>query len=319
MKFLFITFFFIISYSSFCQKENYEKVKTEFKNTHNLYFSKQKTDSIFYVKLVPKNPIACMVIFPAGGEQVENLIQQIDIQNLAFQKNIMTIIPSINWGTRDRIIEVKILNSIFKGIINEYKIPKDKFILGGLSNGGMISLTYTELSAKDSTKTIVKPAAVFAVDPPIDDAHFYKYCEREILRNYSEAGKNEAIWIKNIFDTEYGGSPDSIPEVYIKRSIYSYGAKNGGNAEYLIDTPLRLYTDLDLEYLLKEKHRDLYDWNGTDIIAMTNELKNLGHEDIEVILSTEKGLQSNGTRKPHSWAILDSNSLIPWLLTQIKN
>jgi hypothetical protein len=31
-----------------------------------------------------------------------------------------------------------------------------------------------------------------------------------------------------------------------------------------------MYTDFDVEWLMKQRHRDLYHWNGTDIIAMVN-------------------------------------------------
>jgi hypothetical protein len=65
------------------------------------------------------------------------------------------------------------------------------------------------------------------------------------------------------------GTPYKIQKIHT--SIYSYGAKDGGNAKYLKNIPLR--TDFDVEWLMKERHRDLYDWNGTDIIAMVNRPK----------------------------------------------
>jgi hypothetical protein len=51
-----------------------------------------------------------------------------------------------------------------------------------------------------------------------------------------------------------------------------------------------MYTDFDVEWLMKERHRDLYDWNGTDIIAMVNRLKIMGNEDANVIISYGKVL-----------------------------
>jgi hypothetical protein len=47
--------------------------------------------------------------------------------------------------------------------------------------------------------------------------------------------------MKNNWDSIYGGSPEKIPEKYIENSIYSYGAKDGGNAKYLKKMPLHVY------------------------------------------------------------------------------
>ena len=94
--------------------------------------------------------------------------------------------------------------------------------------------------------------------------------------------------------------------------------ENGGNAKYLKDMPIRMYTDLDVEWLLNERHRDLYDWNGTDIVAMINQLKVLGNTDANVKISQGKGIRLDGTRHPHSWSILDTKDCIDWIVKLFK-
>ena len=78
--------------------------------------------------------------------------------------------------------------------------------------------------------------------------------------------------------------------------------------------PVRLYTDLDVNYLLNERHRSAYDWNGIDIIAMINDLKMMGNPDANVIVSMGKGKRLDGSRHPHSWSILDTTDCMLWIL-----
>lgn len=243
----------------------------------------------------------------------QDLLEQITIPKLAFDNGIATIIPSINWGTEDRKPEIETLNLIFQEVVKEHNIPKDNFVLGGLSNGGSISLIYAQQSVKQMSKTYLKPKGVFGLDVPLDKAHFYQYCQREIKRNYSQLGVGEAKWIMNQYNEIYGGSPEEFPEKYVEASIYSNGVENGGNAKYLKDIPIRMYTDLDVNWLIEKRRRDLYDWNGTDIVAMINDLKLMGNTDAYVIVTMGQGVRLDGTRHPHSWSIMDNQDCFNWI------
>lgn len=299
--------------------QEFEKVPCSYKDSTYLYINDGDSDSLFYYQLIPEQkPQACIIIIPASGEKVESVIPQLKIPQAAAKKGIMTLVPSINWGTVDRLSEAAFLDTLITNCMKEYDIPADKFVLGGLSNGGVIALRYAQLAAMDSSNTLIQPAAIFGVDPPLDLARLYNYCERELERGISEVGIAEARWIKNYYGTNFGGSPAEAPQTYQYFSIYSYGADKGANAELLLETPLRFYTDLDLDYLLNKRHRDLYDWNGSDIVAMVNELKMQGHPNVEVKISMGKGLRPNGEQHPHSWSIIDNDDLMNWLTSILK-
>ena len=315
-----IILFFLLLISISCKGQDFEKVVLDSSDTSNLYINDGESTELYYLKLVPKGKIkGAIVILPSGGETTEDLIKQITVPKLAYGKGIVTIIPSINWGTENREVEIETLNIIFKDVIENHKIPEENFILGGLSNGGMISLTYAQQAVKDKKKTYLKPKGVFGLDVPLDKAHFYEYCEREIKRNFSELGVGEARWIMNNYNEIYGGSPKEFPEKYIKASIYSNGVETGGNAEYLKDIPIRMYTDLDVNWLMNERRRDLYDWNGTDIVAMINDLKLMGNKDANVIITMGKGIKLDGAKHPHSWSIMDNKDCFNWIEKLIKN
>jgi len=303
-----------------CKSQDFEKVKLNSSDTSSLYINDGESTELYYLKLIPKGKIeGVIVILPSGGETTQDLLKQITIPKMAFDNGIATIIPSINWGTEDRKIEIETLNKIFKQIVHQHNAPKENFVLGGLSNGGMISLTYTQQSVKDQEKTYLKPRGVFGLDVPLDKAHFYEYCQREIKRNYSELGVGEARWMLNNYNEIYGGSPEKFSEKYIKASIYSNGVEKGGNAQYLKDTPIRMYTDLDVNWLMNERRRDLYDWNGTDIVAMINDLKLMGNKNANVVITMGKGVKLDGTRHPHSWSIMDNKDCFNWIEKLIKN
>ncbi|MEO8234522.1 MAG: hypothetical protein ABI549_03830 [Flavobacterium sp.] len=284
-----------------------------------MYVNDEEATELFYYKFLPKKNIkGVLVILPSGGELIENTLKQITLHKLAVEKGIMVIVPSINWGTDNRDAEFTILDKIFNEIIDKHKVSKDKFIIGGLSNGAMISLTYAEKTVKNTEKHFLIPKGIFALDAPLDNARFYKYCEREIERNIYQPAVDEAKRIKNNCDSIYGGSPDKFPEKYLEHSIYSFGAKDGGNTKYLKNMPLLMFTDLDTNWLINQRHRDLNDWNGIDIISMINQLTIMGNEKSKVILSQGKGVRLDGTKNPHSWSIMDSKVCLNWILELLE-
>jgi hypothetical protein len=61
----------------------------------------------------------------------------------------------------------------------------------------------------------------------MDKAQVHEYCERQIERNYNEVGVNEGKWIIERYKKLY--TPNKKSRKHIATSIYSYGAKDGGN------------------------------------------------------------------------------------------
>jgi hypothetical protein len=309
-----ILFFTLLFNLLSCKAQEFKKIVVSKTDSSELYINDGDSSELFYYKFVPKNKIeGILVILPSGGELVENTLKQITLPQIAVKKGIMVIIPSINWSTDNHDAEFKLLNTIFKEIVENYKVSKNKFIIGGLSNGGTISLAYAEKSIQKPESFFLIPKGVFALDPPLDQTRFYKYCEREIERNMYQPAVDEAIWMKNNYDSIYGGSPERFSAKYVEQSIYSYGAKEGGNAKYLTKTPILMFTDLDTDWLINERHRDLNDWNGIDIIAMINQLKIMGNENAKVIVSHGKGIRLDGSKNPHSWSIMDSEVCLNWI------
>ena len=54
--------------------------------------------------------------------------------------------------------------------------------------------------------------------------------------------------------------------------------------------------------------------NAIDLAALVNELRILGNERAELIVTRARGKLPDGTRHPHSWSIVDEKELIDWFL-----
>lgn len=317
MKYLsfFIILFYTIGYS-----QSSETVIVSNKDPHDLYRSWDKdSTTLFYKLLIPKTkPVGALVILPGAGEPIDDIEEQITLQKLAAEKGLLVIFPSINWGTTKHIYEHEMLDQIFTQVIKRFNIPKDKFVLGGFSGGAMLSLTYTEKANREKGSTVIIPKAVFGIDPPLDYAHLWNHCIRDIERNFSDVAVAEGKWITQMYVDEFGGSPAEAPQNYIRYSIFSHSEKDGGNAKYLINTPLLLYTEPDVVWSMKNRHRDFYDLNAMDISAMINLLQLGGNTNAELIVTHDKGFRLNGNRHPHSWSIMDSQQCLEWILKQLN-
>ncbi len=289
------------------------------KDPQDLYANIDKdSTTLFYELIHPSTkPIGALVILPGSGETIADVKRQITLHRLAAQKGLLVVFPSINWGTNKHFFEHQFLDTIFKRIVKDHHIPKDRCIIGGFSGGGMIALTYTQKANRSPDSTYIKPRAVFGIDPPLDYAHLWNHCKKDIERNVSEAAVREGKWIMDSYTQEFGGSPEEYKENYIRYSIFSYSEKDGGNAKYLLHTPILLYTEPDILWQMKNRQRDYYDLNCVDIAAMINLLQIKGNKNALLKVTTNKGIRMNGQRHPHSWSIMDPQECLNWILKQL--
>lgn len=293
--------------------------------TFSLNIFAQKTEKIklenpedYYLKIIPKGkPNAILFLFHGGGETPEDVLKQIELPKLASKNNFLVILPHFSNDSTKMFEEINSTNIIANQLMKEYNISNNRIVLGGFSGGGMLSITFAERAVRDKNTSFI-PKAIFAIDVPLDYEQMYERAQREIKRNFSEIGVSEANWVINDFNTTFGGSPTDFPNEYEKYSMFTYRKEDGGNAKYLIDIPIRIYTEPGIEWQLENRHRDLYDLNCTNISAMINLLQLNGNKNAEIISTFNKGKRLNGTKHPHSWSIMDSNDTMNWIIKQIK-
>lgn len=299
MTFKFFTVLFLILSIRILSQE---PEKITFKDTPN-----------FYYKIMPKGkPLGVIIVLPGGGETPERVMNQIYLDELAVAENLIVVFAGFEDGDFKMETERKFLDRIAKDMVEKHKISKDKIVIGGLSYGGMLAVKYAEMSVRDKQSYFI-PKAIFALDPPLDYEKMYYQMNRDIERNYSEGAVNEAKnFIKEMVATL--GYPDRNRENYLRESMFIYSDKEGGNAKYLMNIPVLIYTEPGIMWQMNNRGRDLYDTNAVSITAMINLLKLKGHKNAELMIINDRGVRPEGFRHPHSWSIMDPEECLNWIL-----
>lgn len=308
-KYLFLLFFCsITTIYSFAQTTDPPKIE-------KIYLDKTDSSSncytIFYPNKLPW--LGYMMLMPGFGESAEKVMQQTNLPIKLAQNQILTVIPTFQAGVlslgTDSLSQLA-LATIIKDVVTKNKLEGQKYFVGGFSIGGSCAIQYAENANP-------KPSAVFAIDPPLDFERFYNSAKRDIRLSKEKEASQENIYMIARLEKETGGTPSTHLDRYYQLSPYSFSDTTQNAIKKLINTPLRIYTEPDVSWWLKERSADLSSMNATTCSAMINELNRLGNQKAELIITHNKGYRKpDQKRHPHSWSIVDNDELINWLLKQ---
>ena len=113
------------------------------------------------------------------------------------------------------------------------------------------------------------------------------------------------------------GAPDQSLGNYQRLSPSSRSDTTQRAVKNLSNTPIRLYTEPDIAWWMRERGGDHSGMNALDCSAMINELNRLGNSEAMLIITENKGYRKpDNKRHPHSWSIVDNNELIELLLSK---
>ncbi|AUD06938.1 alpha/beta fold hydrolase [Spirosoma pollinicola] len=277
------------------------------------YIGDNGEKQLYYQALVPVGkPKGALVLLPGTGETTEHVISSTQqLCELAYDHQLAVIVPSINQRLTMTKGVVHLLNALLASAIKEYAIPKEKFVIGGFSMGGLFSLRYTELAVENPANTTAVPLAVFSCDGPVDLATIYGNFKKKLAKF---PGAPEPSYGIRELEQYCNGSPLQVPQPYIYYSCYSHSQVDGGNAKFLKDTPVRIYNDVDPNWWMVNRDVDMYDMNALDQSAMILFLMDRGNKGAEFINALGKGRRIEGNRHPHSWSIIEPRELISWML-----
>ncbi len=288
--------------------QNYEKV-TFNKDIENGYYLvvEPEADKIEGV----------MVLLPGFGQIAESIFPESKIHNVAYLHGLLTV--AISGGSKlyaDEEVTAK-LNAVFKYVMKEYSISKESFIIGGFSAGGTISLRYAEYCYEKPEEAAIQPKAVFTVDSPVDLFDIWNYFQREIKKNFSQAGAGEAKFVSEIMLEEIG-NPVSNKSKYEELTPFNADLEESGNERYLANIGVRVYHDVDVVWLLQNRRRSLMDSNALASSELISRLLMMDNPRAEFMLAKQPGFRSSGMRHPHSWSIVDEIELIQWVKEMLK-
>ncbi len=293
-----------------CYGQNISNFKTE-----KVFLDKNDTTKNCYTIIYPLalSWSGYMILVPGFGETAENVLLQTDLPIRLAQSGILTIIPTFQEGVLSFGVDSlsqQTFDRILIDVTSKHKLTDLKFYVGGFSIGGCCAIKYAERST-------IKPIAVFAIDPPLDFERFYNSAKRDIRLSKDNKASQENIYMINRLEMITGGNPITNLTDYYTISPYSFSDENQTAIKNLINIPLRIYTEPDINWWLKERGGDLTGMNATECSAMINELNRLGNQKAELIITQNKGYRKPYNRRhPHSWSIVDTEELIKWLLEQ---
>ncbi|RSC93348.1 hypothetical protein EI424_08975 [Tenacibaculum singaporense] len=238
----------------------------------------------------------------------------VQILDIARKNNIAVILSNLNQKLWLEENEQQQLAKSLQTIITENQLPTDNIFIGDFSSGGVVSLLISNYIVGKKQLNI-DPKGVFIVDSPIDLVALYKSSEKNIERNFSEPAILESTWLLETLGNNFGNPKDSIKK-YEEKAVFTSSTDNISNIKKLKNTKIRLYTEPDTLWWKKNRMADYDQMNAFYIKKLYESLKTKGFNNVEYIPTTNIGYRANGERHPHSWAIVDKNDLINWILTK---
>lgn len=278
-----------------------------------VYLDKAESTKNFYTIIYPpKLPWnGYIIILPGFGQNAERVLEQTKLPKLTAQNGLLTIIPTLQDGVLSFGVDnpsQESLQNIIQDVKSKHHIDGQNFYIGGFSIGGSAAIKYAQNAA-------VKPEAVFAIDPPLDFERFYNSSKRDIRLSIVKEPSQENVYMVKRIEEIFGGTPETALSNFHKISPYSFSDTIQSAVKKFGNIPLRIYSEPDVQWWLKNRDADFTSMNVTECSAFINELNRLGNDKAELILTENKGYRKpNNLRHPHSWSIVDNDELIEWLL-----
>lgn len=293
----------------FISCKNSEKVKTEspiktefLEITNDNYELSKPTENIKKV----------LVLFGGFPEKPEDIKREFKILEIAKKNGLAVLYMNYNQKLWFEENEKQKLAELLQKTFVQNKLPTNDIYVGGFSSGGNVALLISSfVSEKKDFK--LEPKGVFIVDSPIDLVALYKSSEKNLKRNFSEISVQESTWIIETLGKQFGNPNNDISK-YQKYSVYTSKTNNIDNIKGLKNTKIRLYTEPDTLWWKENRMADYDQMNAYYLKRLSTSLKKSGFSKVEYIPTKNKGYRANGDRHPHSWSIVDKDSLINWIM-----
>lgn len=259
-----------------------------------------------------------LFLIPGFAEKASHVLSESSLPKYAAQQGMLTVIPTFKTGITSFGVDSLTQQSfreLLEHVIFKFRLSNFKFYIGGFSIGGSCALKFAELAQQENYAH--KPTAVFAIDPPLDFERLYDSYKRQVRLSVKTRPSVEAVYMIGRIEQEMGGNPEQARANYFKHSPYSFLDTTQTAIKHLLNTPIQIFTEPDINWWLTERGSDYSAMNALDASCMINELNRLGNKKAALMTTQGKGYRKeNNTRHPHSWSIVESAALMEWLLLQ---
>jgi len=299
----------VLTNVTFSCKNNNDDNKTPV--TRNIFKDIIKEDYELHTSSQSAN--AVLVLFGGFPESALDIKREFKILKKAKDHNIAVLYMNYNrkiWLEEQELTQlIEQLHSIFK----LHNLPNNKVYIGGFSSGGNMALLVS--NALTNKEAHIIPKGVFVVDSPIDLVALYNTAQKNIDRHVSDAAVQESTWLLKTLNSTFGHPNDSLSR-YEKYAVFTSKTDNYNNIKNLKNTKIRLYTEPDTLWWKNTMMAKYNELNAYYIKKLYKSLQNHHFKDVSYIATQNKGYRSNGNRHPHSWAIVDTQNLIDWMLNE---
>lgn len=241
-----------------------------------------------------------MLLFPGFGESMSDVLSATSLPCDAAASGIAVFVPLLQDGVESYGFSnqsQESLSSIVDDIIRRYDLEGKPYCVGGFSMGGATAVKYAETAA-------VKPSCVFAIDSPLDYQRYVYSTRRDV-----------EVYKKNLVEGGeiYSQLLDALAPI-TGQSPYLLSDMSHEAILPLVDIPVRYYIEPAEQWWLDRRQTDVLGLNVLDATAFINDLRLLGNDRAELIVTSGKGYRNGGkTYHPHSWTIVDNAELISWI------
>jgi hypothetical protein len=282
-----------------------------------IFANLKDTTSNYFLAFTPSGKAkGLLLLLPGFGETALSASKETIIDSMAFNHGLITVFASLQHGNISFYVDSlsqSSLDMLIPKLQKRFNMKHKPFYIGGFSLGGSGAIRYTERAC--ASTDLIKPNAVFAIDPPLDFIRFYNSCENTAHLSKNEIARSEADYFIRRCFYEFKSAPQQDMERYINHSPFCQSDTARRNVRYLAKVPIRIFSEPEINWQLKNRNRSLYDLNVLDCSAMINTLVLMGNEEASLTVTTEKGYRkATGNRNPHSWSIADGSDIVEWLL-----
>ncbi|MEM1119460.1 MAG: hypothetical protein AAGJ18_03380 [Bacteroidota bacterium] len=252
-----------------------------------------------------------LILFPGFPETPTVIQREFKIAGPALNAGVAVVLMKFNqrlWlETDEKFRLTKIINDLHAS----HNLSDKKVYIGGFSAGGNISLLFANHLVQ--TQNIIQPKGVFSIDAPVDLQGLYEVAQRNIERNFTKISVQESEGIFRLFHQKFGQPLGELAN-YEDYSPFTKKTSNIQNLAHLKSLKIRLYTEPDVEWWQKNRQNDWEDMNAFYIKHLADKLRQRFSDQVEYIPTKNRGYRANGQRHPHSWAIVEVNDLLEWML-----
>ncbi|MGD1842752.1 MAG: hypothetical protein ACFB0B_17920 [Thermonemataceae bacterium] len=268
----------------------------------------------YYLKWLPQSQQIdkVLLLLPGFGQTPNTIFEASALPTLAVKHNMLVVAVAGGNTVFANELTRKHLDEVIQHVKETHSSVANKpWVVGGFSAGGTIALRYVAYHEAKVEKSPANFQGVFTVDSPVDLFGVWTYFERELARNLSAVGIAEAKYIKQFMEKQEG-TPSKNTARYEELTPFHLAIPQG-NEIYLQQVAVRVYHDVDVNWMIQERGRSVQDTNFFYSSEMINRLRKLGNQRAEFIQSARKGYRSNGERHPHDWSIVEEPACIAWI------